>query len=393
MSTSVDPGADRPLIAQGLYSFRIGGSERIGSDLAVEYAARGYRVVCFAFHGSTGPFRDHLESRGVECVDLNYLTHLRAVRRVTYQLAMYRFLRTRRVRAIHAQHAMGATQCRSAARWAGIKHLDVTDHAVLQFDEQRDYLRRARHHVRYASAITGVHSGITDYFRNYMGVPANRLHVIPNGTRTFTRDVEMRHRVRQSLGLNQSMFACLYLGRLEPEKDLRTLLKAIARLPSSTRAMTRVFLAGDGSERSALEALTQSLNITQTIRFLGQRTDVEALFNMADAFVMTSITEGQPMALIEAMAAKLPCIATAVGSIPNVLAGGAGIIVQPTDADAVAEALARLASDATLRDDLGAIALRAVQDRFGLEPVVTAYLDLLGLPPHWPPSLTGRVNH
>jgi glycosyltransferase involved in cell wall biosynthesis len=262
----------------------------------------------------------------------------------------------------------------------------MTEHALFQLQEQASYRRSSARYCRFASAITGVHSGITDYFRDHMGVPANRLHVIPNGVPRFTRDAETRRRIRTALGVDDSTFAWLYLGRLEDVKDLRTLLKAVARLSESTRRTIRVFLAGDGSERAALESLCQSLNLAATVTFLGERSDVRELLNMADAFVMTSRTEGLPMALIEAMAAGLPCVATAVGGIPAVLSGDAGLVVPSRDPDAIAQALTRLAGDELLRRQLAERALRKVQTQYGLEPVVTAYLELLGLPARWPPE-------
>ena len=134
----------------------------------------------------------------------------------------------------------------------------------------------------------------------------------------------------------------------------------------------------------ALESLCRSLNLADAVTFLGERTDVKELLNMADAFIMTSSTEGLPMALIEAMAASLPCVATAVGGIPAVLSGDAGLVVPSDNPDAVAQALVRLYGDEPLRRQLAEAALRKVQTQYGLEPVVTAYLELLGLPAHWP---------
>ena len=148
----------------------------------------------------------------------------------------------------------------------------------------------------------------------------------------------------------------------------------------------RVLLAGNGSERAALESFCRSYNLASSVTFLGERSDIYDLLNMADAFVMTSRTEGLPMALIEAMAAGLPCVATAVGGIPTVLSGDAGILVPPEDPDAVAGALMRLASDDLMRRQLADRALRKVQAQYGLQPVVNTYLELLGLPSHWPPE-------
>ena len=82
--------ADPPLIAEGLYSYQIGGSERVGVELAIEFARRGYRVVCFAFYDSEGPMRALAEAAGIRCLDFNYLNRRWGIRRATYQFAMWR---------------------------------------------------------------------------------------------------------------------------------------------------------------------------------------------------------------------------------------------------------------------------------------------------------------
>jgi glycosyltransferase involved in cell wall biosynthesis len=367
-----------------LYSFRLGGSERVGAQLALEYAARGYEVVCFAFHGANGPFRDQLESSGIECVDLNYLTRTPIVRRVTYQLELYRFFRRRRVRALHVHHALALTLGGIAARCAGIRNVVMTEHAIFQLEEQPRYRRSSARDCHYATAITGVHAGITDYFRDRLQVDPERLHVIPNGVPEFKGDAQVRRQMRAALGVDKAVFVCLYIGRLEAVKDLRTLLKAIRAMAESNHRNVRLFIAGEGAEGTELQAVSRSMALDSIVRFLGPRSDVSDLLNMADAFVMSSLTEGLPMALLEAMAAGLPCVATAVGGIPEVLSANAGILVPPNDPGAIAQALTRLASDEPLRKDIAKHAAAKVRTNYGLEPIVTKYLGLLGLPAHWP---------
>lgn len=345
----------------------------------MEYVRRGYRVVVFAFHGSTGPFRDLLESHDIECVDLNYLSRPRKVRRISYQWELFRFFKDRKVCAIHVHHALALTLCGLAARLAGVKHVVMTEHAIYQFLADSSYRRTARRYCRFASAITGVHSGITDYFRDELGVRSERLNVIPNGVPEFRRDDDARQQVRAGLGLDSSMFVCLYVGRFVDVKDLPTLLRAAAGLAEPIRRMTRVLLVGDGPERRGLESLCKSLALERTVLFLGERSDVPGLLNAADAFVMTSSTEGLPMALIEAMAAGLPCVATSVGGIPTLLAEGAGLVVPPGRPEEVERALTRLAEDPQLRRELSKRASLKARTKYGLKPVASAYLSLLGL--------------
>ena len=376
--------AEPPVIAEGLFSFQIGGSERVGADLAIEFHRRGYRVLSFAFYDSDGPIRAELEARGIACVDLNYTTRHRLTRRLTYQLEFRRFLRREKVRALHVHHATALILCGLPARLAGVPRVVMTEHALHQLQERPAYRQSSRRYCRTAHAITAVHPGIADYFHDELAVPRERLHFVPNGVRMPQKDTAAYHRLRATLGVPPDCFLFVFVGRLHPAKDLSTLLRATAALPPSARAQTRVILIGDGAERARLETECRSLGLTGTLEFLGARTDATTLLGAADGFIMTSITEGLPMALLEAMAAGLPCISTAVGGIPELLADGAGLLAPSGDPAAIAQAMITLMRDAPLRLQLGGQARRKVAASNDLDQVATAYLALLGLPPRWP---------
>jgi glycosyltransferase involved in cell wall biosynthesis len=151
----------------------------------------------------------------------------------------------------------------------------------------------------------------------------------------------------------------------------------------------KVALVGDGAERGALEAQSQALNLSVVVHFLGARGDVQQLLSAADAFVMTSVTEGQPMAMIEAMTAGLPCLGTDVGGIPALIGDGRGLVVPARSPDQVAQAMVRLVSDPGLRAELGAAGQMHAERHHGLEACVSTYLGILGLPERLPARATG----
>ena len=377
--------ASPPLIAEGLFSYRIGGSERVGVDLAIEFKRRGYRVACFAFYGSQGPFKAELQRNGIECPDLDYTTRLRFWRRLSYQYEFYRFLKSRNVAALHVHHATALLLCAIPARLAGVKNLVMTEHALFQLQEGLRYRASSAWYCRFAAAITGVHQGIVDYFHDAMHIPRDRLHVVSNGVRPRTADPATRQAMRLQLGIPADDFVFLYEGRLEDVKDLGTLLGAYAALPEAVKQKARLVLAGDGACRSALQATQHALGLGERVTFLGARTDIPDLHCMADAFVMTSRTEGLPMALIEAMGTGLPCVSTAVGGIPQLLADGAGLLAPPKDVGAIAAALARLVAEPELRGEIARRGKAKVASLYGMESIVTQYLALMGLPAYWPP--------
>src|SRR5262249_38099065 len=142
-------------------------------------------------------------------------------------------------------------------------------------------------------------------------------------------------------------------------------------------------LAGDGPDRSKLEAQARALGLGENARFLGVRHDIQSLYAAVDVFALPSLEEGSPNALLEAMACGRAIVASRVGGVPEVVEDGrSGLLVEPGSPAALAEALARLASDAPLRHRLGREAARRVRERFDIarmaETHATLYRDLLG---------------
>jgi glycosyltransferase involved in cell wall biosynthesis len=165
------------------------------------------------------------------------------------------------------------------------------------------------------------------------------VRVIPNGidTARFRPDLELRARLRAELGLTGARFTWLAAGRLLWKKDYPTMLRAIARAGSDT-----LLIAGSGPDEAALRRLAGELRIDA--RFLGARDDVPALMNAADGFVLSSVTEGLPLALLEAAASGLPAVATAAGGAAEAVVDGVtGFLCPPGDDAALAAAMARVA--------------------------------------------------
>lgn len=170
----------------------------------------------------------------------------------------------------------------------------------------------------------------------------------------------------------------LFLGNLCRRKGVDVLIQAAAL----ARGDWRVELAG-GEEEPGYTAVAQAdiarLNVAQRVSLLGPRVGAEkdALLATASGFVLPSLAEGLPMALLEAMAARLPAVVTRVGAMPGVVHDGVeGLLVAPGDAQGLAEALDRLAADAALRERLGEAAERAYEDGYGVERMVAALVRL-----------------
>jgi glycosyltransferase involved in cell wall biosynthesis len=241
-----------------------------------------------------------------------------------------------------------------------------------------------------AQRVTRFHlqsAGLAAELCRRLGVSQERTAVIPNGIDLAEADAGLaigRAEARRRLGLFPTDLAVAYLGRLHQEKGVEHLASAFHALLNAHPA-ARLLLAGDGPSRRLLEMAVDTLRLGPFVRFLGAVADPWPLLAGADIFALPSLREGMPNALLEAMAAGLPSVATAVGAVPEMVADGReAFLVSPGDAGALALALVELAARPALRQVMGTLARRRVEDAYRIETTVAGierlYNELLAAP-------------
>lgn len=193
--------------------------------------------------------------------------------------------------------------------------------------------------------MTIISQAAADRFVGERIVPGRLLTVIANGVDTERmRNVPpgTREELRRSLGLGDDAFAWLAVGRFEIAKDYPNMLRAFAAvLAREPRAV--LVIVGQGSLQAEAEALAAKLGLGDAVRFLGARGDVPAVMSAADGYVMSSAWEGMPMVLLEAAAAGLPIVATAVGGNGEVVRDGeSGYLVPARDPESLGRGMLRL---------------------------------------------------
>lgn len=168
--------------------------------------------------------------------------------------------------------------------------------------------------------------------------------------------------LRRKLGIAPDEKVILIVGRLSREKDHRTLLEAVLRLKDETpQVRPRLLIVGDGPERPRIDRAIQELALGSAVTFTGQVSSAEPYYSIADVAVLSSLSEGSPNALLEAMAAGVPTVATSVGGIPEIVTNGeSAILIQPRDAGAMSSAIAAVLTDDSLRRRLTQAACRAI---------------------------------
>jgi glycosyltransferase involved in cell wall biosynthesis len=194
--------------------------------------------------------------------------------------------------------------------------------------------------------------------------------------------LETNTTLRQRLGWTADHVVFGFVGRLVPIKDLPSLLQAFSRVVAHVPA-ARLMLVGDGPRRAELERLADRLGLAPYVQFAGWQHDLTAVYGAMDVGVLSSLNEGTPVTLIEAMAAGKPVVATAVGGVEDVVRHDAtGLIVPPADPAALAAAMIRLAEDPADRQRLGRQGRAETTSRFSIDrntpQIVALYQDILG---------------
>lgn len=197
------------------------------------------------------------------------------------------------------------------------------------------------------------------------GLPPEKVSVVRSSidTKFFEPNSKVREQAREKLGLENDEFVIAAVGRLVKGKGYDVLLRSLVNFPRSD--CPTLLLAGDGNERQQLEKLSNSLGLSQQVRFMGFQADIRPVLWAADVFVHvpTNFPEGTPNAILEAMATGLPVIGSKIGGIPEIVRDGeTGLLVPPDEPKAVAEAINKLRQDKTLSEQLGRQAQAWVQE-------------------------------
>lgn len=359
------PSVSPVRVAHLVQYLEVGGIERMVLALSRAGRAHGVESEVVAYLGE-GPFREAFREAGVETTVMPSGSGLKPA--LGPRLAAW--LRRRRIDVLHSHHLgpflYGSIACLLARK----PHLH-TEHSVELYDVPRRRLL-ARLMPR-AARVVSVSPGVADWRRTHLGTAAE---VVENGVALPPPpSPETRAAARRGLGILDGAFVVGTVARLAPEKDLGTLLRAfstvVAAFPDA-----RLVLAGGGAERPVLEALSRTLGLDASVLFLGERRDVEALLPAFDVTALSSVREGLPLSLLEAMAAGLPAVATEVGGLPDLLSAGGGRLVPPSSPETLAGALLDYARDPARRLADGLAARARVEARHGEDAMVRRYVDL-----------------
>lgn len=327
-----------------------GGAENVAVDLACGLDRRRFAPHVVVTR-STGPLQQRLDRAGIPVTVLNR----------THRLAPRAYLTARRIaKSSDVIHAHKFT----SNAWAALLARDTGTPLVAHEHNWSGTPSRLRATLNrrwigpVASTILCVSTPVQDQLSS--SVSAADLRVLPNAAPLGVALSQAK--ARAALDVSPDAFAVGIVARLSPEKNHELLLRAMARLNTDGLELT-LCVIGDGPRRTRLHALACELNLPN-IRWMGDVREAGSLVSAFDVAVLCSDWEGLPLAVLEAMAAGVPTVATAVGALPELMSDGAGVLVAPGDVSALADAIRTLHDEPTTAALIGAAGRRRVRDHY-----------------------------
>jgi len=232
----------------------------------------------------------------------------------------------------------------------------------------------------WSDRVVAVSSAVAQNLVGEIGVPADKIQVIHNGVDLDDfRDLPQRQEARRRLGLSEHDWILGAVGRMKRQKGFEHLLRALPHLEEGGLRDYQLLMVGEGPLRPSLERQVQEMGLGQRVKFLGLRRDVPELLRAMDLFVFPSLWEGFGTALVEAMLAEVPVVASDLPCIREIIPDeDFGWLVPPGDEEALAQGILRALQDSERAADRIASARERAREHFSLHKVVATYQQMFG---------------
>lgn len=344
----------------------VGGAERMFVALATGLDRSRWNPKVIGL-GAEGKMVEPLRAAGLEpvCLDVNRRRPIQAVARLA---AVFRSHGPRLVQSFLFHANVAARLAAPAARVSCV----LSGNRVAEH-QKRWHLTLDRLTARLACGSVCVSQGVLKFSSEVQGFPRERLSVIVNGVDVAVFDSASPYR-REELALPANAHVALFIGRLDVQKGLPFLFDAAERMIAASPDW-HLLLVGDGPERDwVVRRISETPGMPGRVIWLGRRDDVPRLLKSSDVLVLSSLWEGMPNVVLEAMAARRAVVATAVeGSEDLIVPGESGWLVPPRDSTALADALRDAAADPARLERFGQAGRRRVEAEYTLERMVSAY--------------------
>jgi glycosyltransferase involved in cell wall biosynthesis len=347
-------------------SMNYGGAEILLRDLTLGLLTRGYQVsVRYITHG---PLAEEIESMGVTTTRLPRLFLVDPV----LAWRMFSEIIREKPDIVHTHLFKSDFHGRFAARIAKMPVVVSTLHNCHQWAKNPILGNIYGLTSRFADKVIAVSEEVREYAIRYAHINPKKVTTIPNAIpiSRFSNSRAAGAGIRQEFNIPVDVPLIGIIARLTGQKDHENFLYAAARILEHIPE-TRFIIVGDGPLRFLLEERAKTLGINNSVIFSGVRRDIPAIYGALDILVFSSRWEGLPVTLLEGMASNVPVVATAVGGVPGVLENEVtGILVPPTDPEAIARACIRLIENPSLRQQMGRAGYTKIQTNYSMDAMI-----------------------
>lgn len=354
----------------------LGGAEKVTYDLVLHLSPDLFKVsvCCLESEGELGK---ELKKQGIEIITLLS----KKGTDLFLPLRLARLFRKLNVKIVHAHNSTAFKHAAIAAKIVGVPVIIQTRHGdeLARKSGWRIILQNKL--TRLADKIVCICEGFRQKLIHNKSVDKDKLVVIHNGINVsfIEKNKIGRNQKRIMLGLNADDCVIVNVANIRVEKGQEILIRAFKQV-ADKEPKAKLLIVGSATDAQltrALKDLTQGLGLAESVIFLGKREDVSEILSASDIFVLSSLTEGLPISVLEAMAAGIPVVATDVGGIREIIEDGKnGILVPSNSEDKLSAAIVSLLNDKNKAQGLSREGRETVANFFSLEKMIQGYENL-----------------
>jgi glycosyltransferase involved in cell wall biosynthesis len=358
---------------------KIGGVQQQLLSLLKAYNREVFNPI-FCCLGPKEEIGKEIEGIGIDCISLNRSRYSRFSLKIVIDL--HRLMKKKHIHLVRTHRYRSNLYGRLAAFLTGVPVIVASVHDNYRKDKRP--VRRVINRIlsKITDKIVAVSEEVKKDIIQYDKIEPSKVVVIPNGIDTEKFNPKGNYAdIRKEFSIKEDTIVAGFIGRIVPAKGLEYLIDSIPHVKGEFNNI-KLLIVGEGSLVKRLREQAKEKKVYDSIIFAGRRRDIPDILSCIDVFVMPSIAEGLPNALLEAMAMAKPIIATEVGGIPEVIKNRFnGILVPPRDIRALATAIKELTGNAQVAAKMGQAARDLVLDNFSIKLIAqrwqTLYLSLL----------------